>query len=38
MEEVRAKAQDATLKQLAAVALPIIGIHLTVSRDELEAL
>jgi putative membrane protein len=38
MEEVRAKAQDATLKQLAATALPIIGVHLTVARDELEAL
>ncbi|HEY8962122.1 MAG TPA: DUF4142 domain-containing protein [Luteolibacter sp.] len=38
MEEVRAKAQDVTLKQLAATALPIIGVHLTVARDELETL
>jgi len=38
MEEVRAKAQDATLKQLAAAALPIVGVHLTVARDELETL
>jgi len=38
MEEVRAKAQDATLKQLAAAALPIVAVHLTVARDELETL
>lgn len=38
MEEVRAKAQDANLKQLAAAALPIVGVHLTVARDELETL
>lgn len=38
MEEIRAKAQDASLKQLVATALPIVGVHLTVARDELETL
>jgi putative membrane protein len=37
MEEIRAKAVDPNLKQLAAAALPLVGTHLTLCREELEA-